>query len=172
MTVAFDTLRFSQRLTEAGLAPSQAAGAAAATAEAMGDLVAQLATKNDLAMLRQEMNGAFAAFRQEVKAENAAFRQEVKTEIATLRQEVKAEIGTLRQEVKTEIAALRQEAKSDAAALRQDAKGDAAALRHDVALDIAGMRRDVERLELRMTVKLGTMMAGAVALTAALVRLL
>jgi hypothetical protein len=34
------------------------------------------------------------------------------------------------------------------------------------------MRRDMERLELRMTVKLGTMMAGAVALTAALVRLL
>jgi hypothetical protein len=150
MTVAFDTLRFSQRLTEAGLAPSQAAGAAAATAEAMGDLVAQLATKNDLAMLRQEMNGAFAAFRQEVKAENAGFRQEVKTEIATLRQEVKAEIT----------------------ALRQEAKGDAAALRHEVALDIAGMRRDMERLELRMTVKLGTMMAGAVALTAALVRLL
>jgi hypothetical protein len=128
MTVAFDTLRFSQRLTEAGLSPSQAAGAAAATAEAMGDLVAQLATKNDLAMLRQELNGAFAAFRQEVRAEIAAQRQE--------------------------------------------AKGDAAALRHEVALDIAGMRRDMERLELRMTVKLGTMMAGAVALTAALVRLL
>ena len=126
--MAFDTLRFSQRLTEAGLAPSQAAGAAAATAEAMGDLVAQLATKNDLAMLRQELNGAFAAFRQEVRAEIAAQRQE--------------------------------------------AKGDAAALRHEVALDIAGMRRDMERLELRMTVKLGTMMAGAVALTAALVRLL
>jgi hypothetical protein len=139
MTVAFDTLRFSQRLTEAGLAPSQAAGAAAATAEAMGDLVAQLATKNDLAMLRQEMNGAFAAFRQEIKAENAAFRQEVRAEIT---------------------------------AQRQEAKGDAAALRHEVALDIAGMRRDMERLELRMTVKLGTMMAGAVALTAALVRLL
>ena len=137
--MAFDTLRFSQRLTEAGLSPSQAAGAAAATAEAMGDLVAQLATKNDLAMLRQEMNGAFAAFRQEIKAENAAFRQEVRAEIA---------------------------------AQRQEAKGDAAALRHEVALDIAGMRRDVERLELRMTVKLGTMMAGAVALTAALVRLL
>ena len=137
--MAFDTLRFSQRLTEAGLAPSQAAGAAAATAEAMGDLVAQLATKNDLAMLRQEMNGAFAAFRQEIKAENAAFRQEVRAEIA---------------------------------AQRQEAKGDAAALRHEVALDIAGMRRDMERLELRMTVKLGTMMAGAVALTAALVRLL
>jgi hypothetical protein len=139
MTVAFDTLRFSQRLTEAGLSPSQAAGAAAATAEAMGDLVAQLATKNDLAMLRQELNGAFAAFRQEIKAENAAFRQEVRAEIT---------------------------------AQRQEAKGDAAALRHEVALDIAGMRRDMERLELRMTVKLGTMMAGAVALTAALVRLL
>jgi len=170
--VAFDTLRFSQRLTEAGLAPSQAAGAAAATAEAMGDLVAQIATKTDLAMLRQELSGAFAAFCQDVKAENGAFRQDVTAEIAAFRQEVKAENAAFRQEVRSEIGAFRQEVKTEIAALRQAAKGDAAALRHEVALDIAGMRRDMERLELRMTVKLGTMMAGAVALTAALVRLL
>jgi hypothetical protein len=104
--VAFDTLRFSQRLTEAGLTSAQAAGAAAATAEAIGDLVGQLSTKHDHAMLRQEL------------------------------------------------------------------KADAAALRQEMVAELSSMRRDIQQLELRMTVKLGAMIAGAVALTAALVRLL
>jgi hypothetical protein len=105
-TVAFDTLRFSQRLTEAGLTSAQAAGAAAATAEAIGDLVGQLSTKHDHAMLRQEL------------------------------------------------------------------KADAAALRQEMVAELSSMRRDIQQFELRMTVKLGAMIAGAVALTAALVRLL
>ena len=115
--MAFDTLRFSQRLTEAGLTSAQAAGAAAATAEAIGDLVGQLSTKHDHAMLRQEL-------------------------------------------------------KADAAALRQELKADAATLRQEMVAELSSMRRDIQQLELRMTVKLGAMMAGAVALTAALVRLL
>lgn len=109
-TVAFDTLKFSQRLAEAGLATSQAAGVAAATAEAIGELVGQLATKNDLVLLRQELRGDHAALRQELRAEISALRHEVKGDIA--------------------------------------------------------------QLELRMAIKLGSMMAGSVALTAALVKLL
>jgi cell shape-determining protein MreC len=93
--VAFDTLRFSRNLAEAGLAPAQADGIAAATAGALAEVVGQLATRDDLA------------------SQNLALRAE-----------------------------------------------------------IAGLRRDLAELELRMTIKLGTMMAGAVALTAALVRLL
>jgi len=108
--VAFDTLRFSQRLEEAGLSAAQAAGIAAAFAEAIAELVAQLATKHDLVLLRQEM-----------RAEHAALRQELKSEIVALRHEVKA---------------------------------------------------DIAQLELRMTIKLGSMMAGSIALTAALVKLL
>jgi hypothetical protein len=48
-TMAFDTMRFSQRPCEAGMSGVQAAGIAAATAEAIGELVAQPATKHDLA---------------------------------------------------------------------------------------------------------------------------
>ena len=121
MSVAFDTLRFSQRLCEAGMSDAQAAGITAATAQAVGELVAQLATKQDLALLRQEM----------------------------------------RQEMREAHAALREELRADQAALR----ADHAALRQEVKADIA-------QLELRMTPKLGTMMTAAVAVTAALVKLL
>ncbi|MFM8991400.1 MAG: coiled-coil domain-containing protein [Alphaproteobacteria bacterium] len=123
-SVAFDTLRFSQRLSEAGLGPAQAAGVAAATAEAIGELVGQLATRHDLALLRAEMHG----------------------EMASLRQELRGEMASLR--------------------------GEMASLRHD----LDGLRRETKaelaQLEMRMTIKLGTMMAGAVALAAALARML
>lgn len=137
--VAFDTLRFSQRLVEAGLTSTQAAGISAATAEAMGELVGQLATRHDHAMLRQEL----------------------KADAEALRHELKADADALRHELKAEFAAFRQEVRSDAAALREELKAD-----------VSGLQRDMERLELRMTVKLGTMIAGAVVLTAALNRLL
>ena len=104
--VAFDTLRFSRNLAEAGLAPAQADGIAAATAGALAEVVGQLATRDDLA------------------SQNLALRTEI------------------------------------------------AAVRHELKAEIEGLRRDLAALELRMTIKLGTMMAGAVALTAALVKLL
>ena len=86
--MAFDTLKFSKRLEEAGLTTAQAAGSAAAFAEATGELAARLATRQDLALLRHELKG------------------------------------------------------------------------------------DIAQLELRMTIRLGSMMAGSIALTAALVKLL
>ena len=141
-SVAFDTLRFSQRLSEAGLGPAQAAGVAAATAEAIGELVGQLATRHDLALLRAEMHGEMGKLR---------------GEMATSREELRGEMAMLREELRGEMASLRQ----DMASLRQDVDG----LRREARADLA-------QLELRMTVKLGTMMAGAVAITAALARLL
>jgi hypothetical protein len=69
-------------------------------------------------------------------------------------------------------AALRQELAATAAALRQEIKTEVSTLRQEMAIELPGLRRDMQQLELRMTIKLGAMIAGAVALTAALVRLL
>jgi hypothetical protein len=143
MSVAFDTLRFSQRLCEAGMSDVQAAGITAATAQAVGELVAQLATKQDLALLRQEM-------RQEMREAHAALREELRAEQASFREEIRADQARLREELRADQAALR----ADHAALRQEVKAD------------------IAQLELRMTLKLGTMMTAAVAVTAALVKLL
>lgn len=141
--MAFDTLRFSQRLCEAGMSDAQAAGITAATAQAAGELVAQLATKHDLALLRQEL-------REELRTEQASFREELRADQASFREELRADQARLREELRADQAALR----ADHAALRQE------------------VRADIAQLELRMTLKLGTMMAGAIAVTAALVKLL
>ena len=137
--VAFDTLRFSRNLAEAGLAPAQADGIAAATAGALAEVVGQLATREDLAIQNQG---------------------------------VKAEIEALRQETRAEFAAIRAEFRAECAAIRTEFPAEFAAHRHEVSNEIAGLRRDMAELELRMTIKLGAMMSGAVVLTAALARLL
>jgi hypothetical protein len=51
MTMPFDTLRLARRLEAAGFAPQQAGD----MAEAIGEAIAQLATKADLDTLRNEL---------------------------------------------------------------------------------------------------------------------
>jgi hypothetical protein len=159
--VAFDTLRFSRNLAEAGLAPAQADGIAAATAGALAEVVGQLATREDLAIQNQG-----------VKAEIEALRQEMRAEFAAIRAEFRAECAAIRTEFRGECAAIRAEFQAECAAIRGEFRAEFAAHRHEVSNEIAGLRRDMAELELRMTIKLGAMMSGAVVLTAALARLL
>jgi hypothetical protein len=70
------------------------------------------------------------------------------------------------------MAVLREELRGEMATLRNELRGEMASLRQDVDGLRRETRADLAQLELRMTVKLGTMMAGAVAITAALARLL
>ncbi|MBL8698439.1 MAG: DUF1640 domain-containing protein [Alphaproteobacteria bacterium] len=53
--VAFDTLKLAKRLEEVGFAPNQAAATSSAIADAMSDLIANLATKTDIVLLRRDM---------------------------------------------------------------------------------------------------------------------
>ena len=87
-------------LVEAG-APEDSARAAASSIPIAKDL----AGKQDIAEVRQEI----AALRVEMQQEIAALRAEMQQEIAEVRQEIAA----LRAEMQQEIAALRAELKSD-----------------------------------------------------------
>ena len=82
--VAFDTLRFAQRLEQAGVPPGQAAATAAAFAEATGDVIA---TKIDIGDLRRDL----AAVRADLKADIAAVRQDMKA----LELKMTIKLGTL-----------------------------------------------------------------------------
>jgi len=71
--------------------------------ELRDELRKELATKEDILLVRQEME----TIRQELNGKIEAVREELKGEIEALRQEVKGEIEALRQEVKGEIKALK-----------------------------------------------------------------
>jgi len=71
--------------------------------ELRDELRKELATKEDILLVRQEME----TIRQELNGKIEAVREELKGEIGALRQEVKGEIEALRQEVKGEIKALK-----------------------------------------------------------------
>ncbi len=86
---------------------------------------------------------------------------DLRRDLAAVRAELKADIAALRTEIKAEIAAVRRELE----AVRQELKAEIAALRQE-------FRADLRELELSMTIKLGAMCAGSVALVAALVKLL
>ncbi|MDE0297781.1 MAG: hypothetical protein OXN17_04055 [Candidatus Poribacteria bacterium] len=59
--------------------------------------MAQMATKSDLAALRQEFKSEMAALRQELKADAAALRQELKVDAAALQEGLSKEIRQLRE---------------------------------------------------------------------------
>ena len=71
--------------------------------ELRDELRKELATKEDIMLVRQEIE----TVRQELNGKIESLKQELKGEIESLRQEVKGEIEALRQEVKGEIKVLK-----------------------------------------------------------------
>jgi predicted nucleic acid-binding Zn-ribbon protein len=68
-------------------------------------VLADVATKQDINQLRQEMRGEITSTKQEIQQ----LRQELREEIAQLRQYVDSEIAQLRREMKDEISQLRRD---------------------------------------------------------------
>ena len=62
--------------------------------------------------------------------------------------------------------------KSDISSLKATTSADIASLRETTSADIASLRADVEKMELRMTIKLGTIVVFAMGAVAAIVKLL
>jgi flagellar biosynthesis GTPase FlhF len=86
-------------------------------------VLADVATKQDLQQLRQELKGEMAQLRQEMKEEIAQLREELRGDITAtkqdfqqLRRELREEIAQLREE----IGLLRQHVDSEISQLRRD----------------------------------------------------
>jgi flagellar biosynthesis GTPase FlhF len=86
-------------------------------------VLADVATKQDLQQLRQELRGEMAQLRQEMKEEIAQLREELRGDITAtkqdfqqLRRELREEISQLREE----IGILRQHVDSEISQLRRD----------------------------------------------------
>jgi DNA repair exonuclease SbcCD ATPase subunit len=98
-------------------------------------VLADVATKQDIQQMRQELKGEMAQLRQELREEISQLREETKEEIAQLRQHVDGEISKLR----GEIAQLRQHVDSEMSQLRQEI----AQMRQHVDSEISQLRRDM-----------------------------
>ena len=95
--VAFDTLKASRRLRDAGFEEKQADALVNAFAE---DIGANLATKDDIILLRKDMTGEIAALRKDMTGEIAAVRQEMASGFESLRKDVATEVALLEQRMK------------------------------------------------------------------------
>jgi DNA repair exonuclease SbcCD ATPase subunit len=98
-------------------------------------VLADVATKQDIQQMRQELKGEMAQLRQELREEISQLREETKEEIAQLRQHVDGEISKLR----GEIAQLRQHVDSETSQLRQEI----AQMRQHIDSEISQLRRDM-----------------------------
>ena len=152
MAVSFDTLSFAKRLTEAGEKPAVAEAHAMALKEFVMDAIATKADIRDLSR----------SFGEEI--------EHVRDEIGDLRQEVhgvRQEFVSFRKEVGQEFASLRQEFEQRFATFEQRfATKDE--LRHEIGL----LRKDVDALGLKLTVRMGGMLAVAVGAVATLGKVL
>ena len=176
MAVAFDTLKAATRLREeAGFDEKQAT----ALVQTFADRgVENLATREELAAVRGEMatREDLAAIRGEMatREDLAAVRAEMATreELAAVRAEMatREDLAAVRSEMATreDLAGVRGEI----TVLRGDLEKTELALRGDMEKNVASLRGDMHKLEQRMTMRLGTVIAAGVAIVVALDKLL
>ncbi len=148
----FDTLKFAQRLKEAGVASARAEAEAEALSEIFAVNFQELPTKQDLQAVKGELQHEIKEVHTEIK--------DVRTEIKGVRDEMRTEIKGLRDEMHTEIKGVRVEIKDVKVEIK------------DLKKDILGYHTEgdskLEKLELRLTIKLTFIMAALLGATAAL----
>jgi predicted nucleic acid-binding Zn-ribbon protein len=148
MTVSFDTLSFAKRLTEAGEKPAVAEAHAMALKEFVMETIA---TKADLRELRTEI-------------------EDVRDEIQDLRGELKDVRGEI-QEGRGEIQQVRGELRGEIQDFRKEVE-ERFATKHELRHEIGLLRKDIDAMGLKLTVRMGGMLAVAVGAVAALGKVL
>ena len=166
VAVAFDTLKAATRLQEAGFDETKARVLVSTFAEGM---VENLAIKDDIAALRREM--ATLATKEEL----AALRGEVATKAELANLATKPELGNLA--TKDDIANLATKADLASLATKEEisalaTKVDLEALRGEMKEMGANLRAEINKVQERMTVRLGGAIAAAVAVLVAVDKLL
>ncbi len=86
--------------------------------------------------------------------------------------ELRLEIEAVKRELKGDIDAVKRELKAEIDAVRRDLGAEIGTIRRDLGTEIDAVRREIKDTEYRLTIRLGGMLAAAVAVVAALVKLL
>jgi len=166
MSVSFDTL-FAKRLTEAGEKPAVAEAHAMALKEFVMDAIA---TKADIQALGrsigeeiQDVRDEVADVRVEVRGEFAKVRSEMRDEFVKVRSEICDLITDVRGELRGEINEVRQEVVS----FRKEV-GERFATKDELRHEVGLLRKDIDAMGLKLTVRMGGMLAVAVGAVATL----
>jgi hypothetical protein len=96
MSLAFDTLKFVEKLEDGGFSHAQAKAAAEAFADATGE---QLVTKGDLAALNADLHAAIASSKADLRAEIGTVKTDLRVEIWTLKADLHAQIASVKADV-------------------------------------------------------------------------
>ncbi|MCZ7594651.1 MAG: CCDC90 family protein [Hyphomicrobium sp.] len=150
--MSFDTLSFAKRLTEAGEKPAVAEAHAMALKEFVMDTIATKADLRDLGRslgeeiqdVRDDIQGCVAKSPMSAPRCGGEFAK-VRTEIDGLRGELHQELASFRKEVNERFATKDE-------------------LRHEIGL----LRKDIDAMGLKLTVRMGGMLAVAVGAVATL----
>ena len=104
MVVAFDTLKFVRKLTQAGLPEAQAEVFANVHRDAFKEaLDSKLATKADIARLKESVSSRIAELKEsattqiaELRSEMVEFKETIRSEFAEFKEPIMAEINQLK----------------------------------------------------------------------------
>ena len=146
MAFAFDTLAFAKRLRGGGIPDTQADVHAEAAREF---IMAELATKSDLEVVRRELDTSIQTVRKDLEASIQSVRKDLEASIQSVKHELEASIQSLRKDMEANIASVREEIRT----LRME------------------MIARIEHAEARMTIRLGSMIVVATGILAALIKL-
>ena len=148
--IAFDTLAYAKRLIAVGMPPKQAEEQIEIFAEILDN---NISTKLDL----KELEGS-------LKIEIEIIHKDIEL----IRRDIQESNGALRREMQELNVALRRDMQESDGALHREMKENEASLKKDLEL----IRRDMKELEMRMTIRLGSIMTAGIAIVAALVKFL
>ncbi len=159
--VAFDTLQFVETLESSGLPKEQARAISLAVRQSHEAV--DVATRTDITDLKRDLSELHHGLSTKIA--------DIRKDMAACFEKTDAQIADVRKDFSAEIASV----KRDIADVRKDLSAEIADVRKDLSAEIADVRKDMaarfEKMELRMTVKLGVMMAAAAGIIAAVLRI-
>jgi hypothetical protein len=155
MSVSFDTLSFAKRLTEAGEKPAVAEAHAMALKEFVMDAIA---TKADISDLRRSLGDEIQGVRDGI--------QDVRDEIA----DVRVDVADVRTEMRNEFTKVRGEMRDEFVKVRSEISGltERFATKDELHHEVGLLRKDIDAMGLKLTVRMGGMLAVAVGAVATL----
>ena len=156
--IAFDTLVYANKLKSVGFTEAQAE----ALAESQAQLIeSRLATKQDIELVRRDMKELEASLKRDMKELEASLKRDMKELEASLKRDMKGLEASLKGDMK-----------GLEASLKGDMKGLEASLKGDMKASDVSLKRDMKEMEMRLTIRMGILIAASIAIVSTLVKLL